>query len=450
MGPVCLCLLLLFAAETQPPELPQVRYPVWKQKDDIKRRVDAHLTLQMEIAADGAISRVIYLEQEKIPEDQVEGFVLFFRTQLEGRKAKPAFQDGKAVACTYKYIFVWPLFVPPPEKHHYPDDYLRQKEAAPRGGEPAEIIKLLEVERLPYIRTPDGREIPLEQFRSELDAAARRLMDARGLRQVTEGPMTLLTDDPSADAVAFYTGILKALPSTFARPFKPVLPDPPSIPAFKCYLFRSPMALPEFQKALGVPHWADGAYLGSLKILAASSSGGHPYRTREVLIHEETHFMVHELLTPKVTCPVWLNEGLAELFSGSRIDREGRMVFSAIDPGEYLDKRSGKVWIPCSALHRRLLWETRSRLKGILLRPLLSGAMDPREESTEEALRQFYAASWAFVRFLAGDEKTAVKPEFLDLLRAINEGKDARVFLLTQYGTTAEMEKAFWKAIKKW
>ena len=450
MAPVFLALALVFAAESQSPELPQVRYPAWEQKDDIRRRVDAHLTLQMEIAADGVISRVTFIAQENIPAERLENYVESFKSQLEGRKAKPAMRDGRAIACTYKHIFVWPLFVPPPERHRYPEDEPRRRSEMDGEGAPTEAVKLREVEHRSYVDTPDGREIPMETFKAELDSKARSLMNSAAIRERKDGPMLLCTDEPSAEQMAFTTDILRALPVTFSTLFKNVLPPHPALPEFTVYLFHSPGALAQFQKALGVPHWADGSYMGALKILAASISSGHPYRTREILIHEETHFLVRELLIPKTACPVWLNEGLAEVFSGSRIDRAGHMTFSAIDAGEYLDKRTGRVWMSRSEIHRRLLVEEHSALKGNVLKRLLTGDLDPGENTPEEAIRRFYACAWAFTRFLIGDGNIAVRREFLDLIAALNAGRDARTVLLASYSTYEDMEKMFWKAVRKW
>ena len=95
--------------------------------------------------------------------------------------------------------------------------------------------------------------------------------------------------------------------------------------------------------------------MGALKILAASIPSGNPFHTRKLLIHEETHFLVRELLIPKADCPVWLNEGLAEVFRGLAHQPRGPMTFSAMDAGEYLDKRAGKIWMSRSEIHRRLL-----------------------------------------------------------------------------------------------
>ena len=89
-------------------------------------------------------------------------------------------------------------------------------------------------------------------------------------------------------------------------------------------------------------------------------------------------------------------------------------------------------------------------LKGNVLRRLITGGLDPWEDSPEEAIRRFYACAWGFTRFLIGDEKTAVRREFLDFISALHAGRDAQAVLLSTYGSYEDMEKAFWKTVGKW
>jgi len=427
MVPASLLAALVFAAELTAPALPRVDYPPAEVREDIKHRVDAKLTLTMEVAADGLISKVELVTQENLPAASVETTVEFFRGQLEGKRAGPAEQDGRPVACTYRYIFVWPLAYPPPEEHHYPDDL-------PRNGQyfddlpdlPRPAIRLDVAPPVPMVGTPDGREIPVERFREELDTRARALLAPATLREIREGPLELLTDESDAALVDFCVSTLRAAPVEFVRVFAPVLPEKPSIPPYRVYLFRRPQDLMEFQKSMGVPRWADGAYLGTLRILSASTGQGHPYRAREVLIHEQVHALVRELLLPRDTAPVWLNEGLAEIFAGSRIDDKGRMAFGTVDRQETLDRRTGKVWSARSRLHLIYLWDKRSALKGRLAPGLLYGRWSPGEDLDDRELQRFYAAAWGLTRLLLREDPTHPPAAFLDYIRDLRDGKPAR------------------------
>ena len=171
MTPVFLAFAFLFTVESQPPELPQVRYPEWEQKDDIRRRVDAQLTLQMEITADGAISRVTLVAQENIPAGR--------RTKPSNRSNASWREAGPSPPCgtnghrlhlqTHLRLAA---VCPPPEQHRYPGTNrgVRWEKA---GGAPRRQPSDCGKRKTDLIGAPDGREIPLETFKAELDARAR-------------------------------------------------------------------------------------------------------------------------------------------------------------------------------------------------------------------------------------------------------------------------------------
>lgn len=443
---------LLFATEFFAPALPRVEYPAAAVREGLRQRLDAKLTLTMEIAANGLISQVEVLSHENLPAEELASAVAFFKAQLEGKRAlRPAEQDGKPVACTYRHIFVWTVAYPPPTEYRYPDDL-------PRDGQyfedlpdlPRARIRLDVAPPVPLVETPDGRAVPVERFREELDAKARSLMDPASLREIREGPLGLLTDETDAATLDFCLATLKAVPVEFVRVFAPVLPQAPSIPSYRAYLFRRPQDLMEFQKAMGVPRWADGAYLGTLRVLSASTGHGHPYRVREVLVHEQVHALVRELLLPRTAAPMWLNEGLAEVFAGSRIDEKGRMAFGTVDRKEALDRRSGKVWTARSRLHLLYLWDRQSALKGRLAAGLVYDRWSPGEDLSEGELQRFYAASWGLTRALLGEGPALPAPAFLDYLRDLQGGVTARAAFAARFGSFEEAESKLWKALRKW
>lgn len=442
---------LLLAVEFTAPALPRVEYPPARVREDLSHRVDAKMTLQMGIAADGTITGVVLVEQENLPAPAVEKTVAFFRDQLEGARARPAERDGRPVACTYKHVFVWPLYYPPPEEHHFPDDL-------PRNGQyyedlpdlPRPRIRLDTAPAVPLVGTPDGRMVPVEEFRTELDAKARALMDHGAFREVREGPLTLLTDEPEREVVDLAADTLRALPAVFAGVFGPLLKEAPAFPPYRAYLFRRPADLVEFQSALGVPRWADGAYLGTLRLLSATTGQGHPYRAREILIHEQVHALVREFLLPRATVPVWLNEGLAEVFAGSRIDEKGRMLFGTVERKEFADRRSGMRWSARSRLHQLYLWDRQSALKGRLVPGLLYERWTPAEDLQEREVQRFYAAAWALTRLLLGEDPERPSPAFLDFIRDLRAGMSPRAAFASRFGSMEETDRALWRALRKW
>jgi hypothetical protein len=443
--------LLLLAAEFTAPALPRVEYPPPEVQPDLRHRLDARLTLTMEVAADGLVTKVAFESQENLPEGAVDGTVAFFRGQLEGKRARPAERDGRPIACTYRHIFVWPLAYPPPQEFRYPDDL-------PRNGQysedlpdlPRTRIRLDTAPPVPLVSTPDGRQVTVEAFLDELDAKARALMDPAAFHTVREGPLTVATDETDGAMVELCLAVLKAVPVEFARVFRPLLPEAPAVPGFRVYLFRRPQDFLEFQGALGVPRWADGAYLGTLRLLSASTGQGHPWRTREVLIHEQVHALVREILLPRASAPVWLNEGLAEVFAGSRIDEKGRMLFGTVERKEAVDRRTGKTWTGRSRLHQIYLWEKQSALKGRLIPSLLYDRWAPAEDLNEREIQRFYASSWALTLLLLGDDPAVPDPAFLDFVRDLRAGFQAPQAFTARFGPWDAVDQRLWKAVRRW
>lgn len=70
------------------------------------------------------------------------------------------------------------------------------------------------------------------------------------------------------------------------------------------------------------PAWAGGLFDGKIRI-PIKGIRGREQLLKRVLVHEFTHALVHDL-TP--SCPLWINEGLAEYFSGSRPRVIGQVI----------------------------------------------------------------------------------------------------------------------------
>ena len=94
----------------------------------------------------------------------------------------------------------------------------------------------------------------------------------------------------------------------------------------------------DYREITGSPGWSGGQYDGKIRLPVGGLTEVTPL-VRSVLFHEYTHVVVRELT--RGNCPVWLNEGLAEI--------EGRKEFDP--PLTDLNQAvAGKALLPFSSL----------------------------------------------------------------------------------------------------
>jgi tetratricopeptide (TPR) repeat protein len=132
-------------------------------------------------------------------------------------------------------------------------------------------------------------------------------------------------------------------------------------------------------------------------IVMQSGSSDH----YDVAVHEFTHLMIHQSALP---VPVWLNEGMAELYSnlaptGSKIV-VGNLIAGRVQP---------------------LLHE-----KWIDLRLLVAVDHSSPLYSEKSKAGMFYAESWALVHMLNLD--SAYRPQFRAMVEALKDGDAAQAF----------------------
>jgi tetratricopeptide (TPR) repeat protein len=78
----------------------------------------------------------------------------------------------------------------------------------------------------------------------------------------------------------------------------------------------------DFYDITHTQRWAAGAYDGKIRIPVRGAEGKEE-ALRRVLFHEYTHALVHSITRD---CPLWVNEGLADYFSGGGIERTGQAI----------------------------------------------------------------------------------------------------------------------------
>lgn len=79
-----------------------------------------------------------------------------------------------------------------------------------------------------------------------------------------------------------------------------------------------------FSDITGSPEWSSGAYEGQIKLPVENY---HPKRLKIILCHEYIHAVIHDALPNR--CPWWLNEGLAQYFSGDTRGNKTKLKLAA-------------------------------------------------------------------------------------------------------------------------
>lgn len=129
-----------------------------------------------------------------------------------------------------------------------------------------------------------------------------------------------------------------------------------------------------------------------------------------VAVHELTHLMVHQLAQE---LPVWLNEGLAELYRNLQ-PRGGKIMVGKDIPAHLYTLRQEK-WIP--------------------LRTLLAADRESPLYNSKSGAGMFYAESWKLVHML--HLHPAYESRLIDLLRALRIS-DPEAAFRTAYGKSLD------------
>lgn len=119
-------------------------------------------------------------------------------------------------------------------------------------------------------------------------------------------------------------GRVETLHAAFFRAF--ALPEPRRAPAMNLRLYRD---RDEMHRAEQMPDWAEGLYRDGWCIQYLQQGESNPWHWT---VHEATHQLVAE--RARLALPRWLNEGLACLFSVSRMDSSG-LHLGSVDAGAY-------------------------------------------------------------------------------------------------------------------
>lgn len=103
---------------------------------------------------------------------------------------------------------------------------------------------------------------------------------------------------------------------------------------------RVPVAIyrrDDYKTVTASPDWSGGFYDGTIRLPFGTASEITP-QLKAVIFHEYAHVVVYDLT--RGNCPVWLNEGIAEIFGRSQFASDGRRSDTAMPSGVTINPRS--------------------------------------------------------------------------------------------------------------
>lgn len=389
MAKLFLLIFLLF--EIEEPVIFEIIYPKAELKIDIDKKILAVLKVSMDIDEYGNVKEFKYLESENIEKEKIDYFFNFFKEQLLGKRIKPMKKDGKAIPCTYIYSFSWVLYYPPPEIHHYIDEKRRK----------IEILKTIR-----------GNTEEREVYEKELIKEATDLLKNYEIAQTFLDGITYIFVKNFINIEALHNEVSN-YQSFFIKAHKEFLSDEIDL-KHTIFFFPNKKLFFYFLEKENLPNWADGLYIGPLRIIFTVSSFEKRYF--EVFFHEEAHFLINNFLFENKSIPLFLREGMADFFLflyNENIERWKEYE-------NLLKKEKNKK----NLLSFLLLWENENK-------------------KNDKEIKKFYAFSWAFLKFIS------LKENFSDFIFDLKKFGFTKETFEKHFGKWQEIEKEFSLFLKK-
>jgi tetratricopeptide (TPR) repeat protein len=185
-------------------------------------------------------------------------------------------------------------------------------------------------------------------------------------------------------------------------------------------VFRSDGAFKPFKPLYnGKPSNIAGYFQrGEDENIIALNIAGNEQRPMSVIYHEYTHLLTSYTARP---WPIWLLEGLAELYSSFEVDKNKVTLGAPVSSHVYLLRE--RKFVPLQTLfqvdHKSPIYNERDK-QGV-----------------------FYAESWALAHYLMFGDKSVRQPQLVEFVRLFNSGVDSNKAFAEAFKTDyATMEKA--------
>lgn len=271
--------------------------------------------------------------------------------------------------------------------------------------------------------------------------AAEQYLD-RDHRQRRETPrFIVISDAEDASHIDILAGNMEAVFEVFHRIFDPYLK--PFAENFKTvvYLYSRQQNLERLQSELGGSGFGSGFYR-SPGFLAFHQEVEDSDYLLHTMLHEAFHaFRDSHLTAPGKELPRWTEEGLAEYFGNSKIEK-GRLVPGKVSHGKYVIFHAN----PVRRLRSRANWsllEARSDLRNGDAPTVAELLEAGRDTFYGERHRQYYGFSWLLTHFLQhGRQEWETEKPFAGMLLYLAEGYSGRDAMAATFGFTPEEVQA--------
>lgn len=312
---------------------------------------------------------------------------------------------------------------------------------------PTRIVSLDEVSRPKGLSMREMRKLSAAQQREYARAhfdRAEALLDRSARTEFESARFIVVTDAPGENLAQILAANFEATYAAVYSVFESKMSAYPNFGKLRVYVFTTRKQFHEFFSDVR----AAGVYI-SAGVLAFHLELPTDAEILTVQIHETVHALIdRHLIAPGVTIPVWLNEGVAEYFGNSDIEK-GRLIPGKRGPrSQAVMTRDGSVVdVPVhGTLSARALAQARATGKLIPLQELLAASAEVFY-GDESGL--YYAQSWRFVHFLRHSDDLP-KGAFETFMLFVTEGYDVHTAFVAAFRTTpAALEPAFQAYLKQ-
>ena len=397
--------------------------------------IDPEVELRVEIDAAGAVSRV-----EVLAIEPASGFDDLLRFQVERSvgawRYGPARDDeGKPIASTLS----WRMKFQSPEE---------ERRAPTRRRFDPQLDVLVSAGALP---DPMPQPTLAEQARilNQTIEVAEKYIDREHRRRRETERFILISDAEDESTVDILAGNMEAVFGILHELFDPHIEPLPARFKVVVYLFSNRPSLRRLQEELG-GRLPGGGFYHSPGLLAFHQE----VRTFDELLHTMLHEAFHAfsdtyLTGPGTDLPRWAEEGMAEYFGNSKIER-GRLIPGAVDRGRYAISHGGRGPVRLESLTVWNLEEARAALRNGEA-PRIADLMEATADTFYgERARHYYGFSWLLTHFLQhGREEWESAQSFARMLLYLAEGYPGQDALAAVFQTTpAEIQDEFERYVR--